>query len=186
MTLQQLQDRMALASREIREQVAIEAKGTALTAEARAKMLATERLKVRTGRLRGSIAGLVEDEPAAFLVRLRSDVPYARVQEEGGTIRPRRGKFLAIPNSLTGAGVSRYASPRDVPGLRFVPTRGGASGMLVRDVGRGKSARIEVMFWLVRQVTLKPKRYLADGLDQAAQGLTDRLARRVVAALAGA
>lgn len=184
-TIAELRDRLALATPRIRAGVGQEAARTALDAEARSKRLATERLRVRTGRLRGSIRGTaIEEDGAAFLVRLQAGaspgLPYARIQEEGGVVRAKR-RFLAIPTraAQTRAGVSRYGSPRDVPGLRFVPLRGGSRGMLVR--GRGE--RAEVLFWLVPSVTIRPKRYLADGLDGSTQGLADRLAARVVAAL---
>lgn len=190
--------RLAERLRELGEErllavVRTEAAGTALRGEAASKKLASARLAVRTGRLRNSIAGLVEDEPDAFLVKLRATVPYSKVQEEGsgylpgGVVRPKNGRFLAIPADTTAAGVSRYASPRDVPDLKFVPTRGGAGGMLVRDIpGRGKSgrgARTEIVYWLVRSVTIKGKFFLRDGLDEGGKGLTERLQRRVKALL---
>ena len=187
MNLDELRRRLETAAPRVRGAVGVEAARTALSAEAHAKRLATERLRVRTGRLRGSIQGTAaEEQGAAFVVRLRAGgnpaLPYARIQEEGGTVRARK-RFLAIPakGARTGAGVSRYASQRDVPGLRFVPLRGGSRGMLVR----GQGERAKVLFWLVPSVTIRPKRYLADGLDASTQGLADRLAARVVATLEG-
>lgn len=185
MTLAELRQRVERAATHVQAAVATEARAASLHAEARAKRLATERLRVRTGRLRGSIRGSSEAEgDGAILVRLRAggdpSLPYAAIQEFGGTIRARK-RFLAIPTGAakTAAGVSRYASPRDVAGLRFVPLRGGSRGMLVRETG----GRQEVMYWLVPSVTIRGKRYLGDAMDQTAVGLGERLAARVAAAL---
>jgi hypothetical protein len=67
-------------------------------------------------------------------------VPYARIHEFGGTILPKRGKFLAIPLGpvLTAAGVAR-GGPRQYPGLRLngrllVDADGKAFFLLVRSV----------------------------------------------------
>lgn len=40
--------------------------------------------------------------------------PYARIQEEGGTVKPTRARFLTIPlpDNLTAGGVPRYKSAR--------------------------------------------------------------------------
>lgn len=177
--------RLAERLRELGEErllavVRTEALGTALRSEAAAKRLASARLAVRTGRLRNSIAGLVEDEPDAFLIKLRATVPYARIQEQGGTVKPVRGQWLAIPNSRTAAGVARNASPRDVPGLRFVKFRGDLAAW-VR--GGGREGPMQVVFWLVKQVTIKGTYYLRDGLDEGGKELTERLAKRVKALL---
>jgi hypothetical protein len=149
-----------------------------MDAEQAGKDNATHFLARRTGRLAGSIRGVVRDDLSASVSAglHGSPVAYARVQERGGTIRPRRGRYLAVPAgpARTAAGVSRYASPRDVPGLRFVPWRG--SGMLVKETGKGKNKSIEPWFFLVRSVTLKPRRYLAAAFVTAEIRLRDALA----------
>ena len=146
----------------------------ALEGERMAKMNATTLLRVRTGRLRGSVSTNAKITGPDVMITFkaggmggRGPVPYGRVQEEGsgylpgGAITPKRGKFLAIPMgpALTPAGVPRFRSPRDVPGLRFQLVRGGAMGRLVRDVG-GRNSRAETWFLLVRRVVLRPRRYL--------------------------
>jgi hypothetical protein len=152
---------------------------SALVAEAEGKKNATTLLKVHSGRLRNSIRTEVHDDGTAHQMALRAggerDVVYARIQELGGTITPRNGKFLAIPlaPALTGAGVSRYKSPRDVPGLSF---RGNANrGALVDKAG-------VPWYALVKSVTIRPKFYLKAALDTAS---TD-LSRRLVAVLSDA
>src|SRR3990167_6310333 len=86
----------------------------------------------RSGRLRASIGASATEIANGAELRLRAgwgtgQVRYARIQEHGGTIVPRSGKFLAIPvgPALTGAGVSRFASPRDVPPPGLVAPPGG-------------------------------------------------------------
>ena len=137
-----------------------------------------ERGGVRTGSLHRSIAGQVR-EVGGHLEAVASaggrtggrDVPYAGIHEVGGVIRPKRGKWLAIPMPpvLTTAGVAR-GGPRDYE-LRFVPVSG-SRAWLVRDAGRGKTARTEPMFLLVRRVQIRGKHYLRDAM-QAALGRVD-------------
>lgn len=160
-----------------------------LTAEALAKANATTSPKVRGGTLRRSIASRLEEDGAAVVATLTagkdgsSAERYARLQEQGGRIVPKNGRFLAIPvDSLsTRAGVARVLSPREIPGLRFVPIRGGAAGLLVRDVaGKGKKgARAEILFRLVRSVNVPATHYLGRAVDE----LRERGAEAVQAAL---
>lgn len=152
-----------------------------------------ERLKRRTGRLARTIAGAIGDTADGFDGTLRGgggEIRYGRIQEEGGEVKPGPGRrFLAIPQgpALTPAGVPRYASPRECGELRFVPIRGGAMGLLVKDrPGRGKAnngARSEVWFVLVRKVYIRAKYFLRDGFNEAIVGLDDRLAVTVRRAL---
>ena len=172
--------------------LAAEVRKAGLRAEAAARENAGSRLQVRTGALRRSVqADVVDEGPGTLLLRLRAghgtrELPYARIQEEGGAVRP-QGRFLAIPRpggpALTAGGVSRYASPRDVQGLRFVPTRGGAGGLLVKDQGKGRGARSTIWYLLVRQVQIRGVRYLGDAMDQERTTLTERLADTVAQAL---
>jgi hypothetical protein len=150
----------------------------ALEGEGLAKGNATTSPKVRSGVLRRSIQGSVELEAEGVKLALsagREGSPserYADVQELGETIKPRKGRFLAIPvgAALTASGVARFRSPRDVGDLRFQPIRGGAMGLLVRDhAGRGKSgrgARSEVLFVLVRSVRVPATRFLGRAMDE--------------------
>jgi len=161
--------RLALALR----RVAIK---TALRAEAGAKINATQRLRVRSGRLRNSIAGKVEPRPGGLAVVLSAggrtggaDVAYAGIQEEGGTIRPKRGRYLAIPvhDALsTAAGVQRYPSARHVPDLQFIPR--GKPRLVHKETG-------ELYYILKEQVTITGKHYLRDGLRSATQRLPAEL-----------
>lgn len=165
----------------------------ALDAEAAAKLNATGFPRVRSGRLRSSISGTARADGESVVVSVqaggagqRGPVPYGRVQEEGPTIRPVNGRFLAIPvgPAKTAAGVARYASPRDVPNLRFQPIRGGAMGRLVRDVG-GRNARAETWFLLVRQVKIRPKYYLRRAVDAVTPTVLGRLTDALITQIIG-
>ena len=123
--------------------------------------LSGTRLRVRSGRLRSSVAARVETASDAVAeLHLRAgggtgNVRYARIHEYGGTILPIRGKGLAIPvgRSLTAAGVSR---------------------------GEGGEFR------LVRSVTLPARHYMRDTLRLAADALVPVLGERLAAAMRGA
>lgn len=49
----------------------------------------SNKLGVRTGRLRSSITALVKENSDRISVAFGTDVPYARIHEQGGTIPPR-------------------------------------------------------------------------------------------------
>lgn len=179
----------------LRPALRAELASTAARAEELAGDRYDERLKRRTGRLARTIAGTVNDTDSGFGFALRGggeEIRYGRLQEEGGTVTPKKGKFLAIPvgPALTGAGVPRFNSPRDVGDLRFVSIRGGSAGLLVKDhAGRGKKgtgARSEIWYRLVRKATIKPKHFLRDGFNESLVGLDARLAARVTGVLEGA
>ena len=158
----------------------------ALDTEARAKLNATNLLRVRSGRLRNSIvshalfnaAGPNSGWELILKAGNTNDVRYARIQEEGGTIRAKNAKFLAIPldpgPAVTGAGVSRYSSPRQVPGLHVQ--------------GRGQRLRLvdgEGRTWYVlrRSVNIKPKLYLRRALDHTEANLPRPLAQALLPAI---
>ena len=144
---------------------------TGVQAEANAKRNLTRTLHPRTGRLRNSVRSLVD--PREYLLRLQAggdasgtgQIAYAGAHEHGAIIRPKRRKFLSIPLPIakTAAGVGRYQTPRDVPGLHFIISNAGKA-MLVDASG-------EPWFLLVRQVRIPKRPYLKPALDKAAEGL---------------
>lgn len=171
---------------------------TGLQAEGAARENIGARLKVRTGALRRSIASRVKEESGEHMLLLQAGAvgaaPYARMQEDGGEVRPTRGRFLAFPArggpAETAGGVARYPSPRSVPGLRFVATRGGAGGLLVKDIGGrgkgGRGARTEVWYILARRVRIRGQHYLRDGIVTGRDVLVERLGSAVTELLEAA
>ena len=150
-----------------------EASRMAMETEAQAKGLARSRLRVRSGNLGRSIVGAVTDGWPMVGLSLKAgggskEVGYARLQEYGGTVRPKGHPFLAIPvgPALTSSGVPRFPlGPRSVPGLTFVPIRGGAMGLLVSKT-RTKKAFGQVYYVLQRSSTVTGKRFMRDPWEQ--------------------
>jgi len=66
---------------------------------------------------------------------------YGPIQEEGGTIRPRTAKALFVPTSARGR--------------RVGPQRGGSSLVYLKD------------FIFMQEVTIKPKKYIARGVESS-------------------
>lgn len=193
-TLQQWADQLrAEAGGKIQQRLRVQMTELALDGAGEARDLIVARFErggVRTGRLHKSLAGVARERGGTLEAVVSAggrtggaDVRYARPHEEGAIIRPKRGKFLAIPMpaALTGAGVAR-GGPRDFPNLRFQPGRDGSTAWLVQESGRGKTSRSVLMFKLVRRVEIKGKHYLRDGM-QAALG---RLPAPMQAALSAA
>lgn len=140
----------------------------------------TKVLKTRTGALRRSVIGRAELNHGVPVIRvgvLRGpSIKYARIQEEGGTIKPRKASALAIPQEpvLTPAGVHKYVSPRKAPFVfRFVPFRGrNIIGKLVNEkevdaLRDGGDTLQEALFHakayylLAKSVTIPARRWLS-------------------------
>lgn len=158
-----------------------ELRGLALEAEGQAKENATTRPRVRGGALRRSIVGTLEGEGLTLRIVLTAGgagpaEPYAALQEYGGEVRPRNGRFLAIPvgPALTASGVARFRSARDVPGLRFIAIRGGAMGLLVKTT-EGRRSRSTVYFVLVRRVKVPATEFIGRAITTAQENAGPRL-----------
>jgi hypothetical protein len=161
--LRRLQADVAPASRK-----ALTVVGAQSTRLLREGLLSGQRLNVRSGRLRNSVASVVTQTADGGTLEVSAgrgaDVKYARILERGGTIRPTRGRFLAIPQgrALTGAGVTRggWESPRTAPAkLRFVPISGGR-GLLVEDRGARGRERSDILYLLVQSVRIRGRFYM--------------------------
>jgi hypothetical protein len=158
----------------------------ALVGEREAKLAATRKLRVRAGRLRQSIRGTVHNGTTAgtrggdIELRLRAgggagrrEVSYARIQELGGIVVPRRGKALAIPlpAALTPAGVLKGEYAR-AGGLRAIPNTFAAHGKLFQVQPDG---RLKALFVFKRSVRIRGKHYLMDGVLAAQRSLPPAL-----------
>ena len=152
-----------------------------------AKRNVRRRMKVRSGRLWSSLRSEVKSTSTGLDVRLMAggstaggQVTYARVQERGDTITPKRAKMLAIPLPLakTPAGVSRYKSPRDVDGLVLI--RSGAGNLILLKPGVGP------YYVLKRKVTIRPKWYLRDAMRTAAKKMPAEVRKAFKMTLVGA
>lgn len=129
----------------------------------------------RTGSLARSLnfrvqRGFDKKLSSVRLVLFTAGVPYARVQEYGAVIRPRRAKHLTIPGkaNLTAAGVARKGSARSwfreferTGDVAVVPskTHRGTLVVLWRKTRRSKWQH----WWtLVKQVTIKGPKTTGD------------------------
>ena len=148
-----------------------------------AEYLSGQYLKRRTGQLARAIDGWMAGELEG-VVGVRDDAAVARYKwllgDEEKTITPTRGKFLAIPigENLTGAGVARFSSPRQVPGGFFVRTR----GKLLFGYKRGKKGKFRALFVLVKSVFVQGTGALYDGvmdsLDDIGGAMEQEIARK--------
>ncbi len=233
MNVRQLADRLQLAAggamrAELRRRLDTVSKQM----EAAGRDNAKARMRTRSSLLRRSIAGFVRSEgaPRGGIGPLRqgadievgvqaggvtlqgAEVVYAGIQERGGTVRPVRRRWLAIPTESvqTKAGVSRYATPRDFPRpLRFVQFRPDLAALV--EVPRRKAkkapaarrqrvARVErrpqrqtrqkgtlgpVRWWLVKATTIRAKWYLRDAFDAEARRVPAALGDVLSSALEG-
>lgn len=157
-------------------------------------------IESRSGQLLGSIAAWPEDDEAdgpAIRVGVMPDTAAARyaylLTDAVAAIAPVKGKYLAIPvgENLTGAGVARYASPRDVPdgeferGMDVMLEDGSVFGGLVfgrwRQRGRGRSRRLafDALFILVRQAFVQGFDVLWPTLTRAADTIKEELEREL-------
>lgn len=155
----------------------------------------------QSGRLSRSLAIQID----AASVAVGSNLVYARIQQLGGRVRPKTGKYLALPAlpHLQRRGVWPRDLPRD--SMKFVPNAtisiGSHSwigpalvraadvtrpGRVKKDGSPGKdrvvSAAGEVMFALVKSVNIKGQPYLRfDSKAQAfaLEALTRAFSRRL-------
>ena len=103
--------------------------------------------------------GHIEELTDSTLV-VGTNLEYAKIHQEGGTITPKGHPFLAIP--LTPE-ASRAGSPRNF-GADLVPIIGGKGGVLIERRVKGKGARQQVkeiaQYALVRSVVIPARRFL--------------------------
>jgi len=154
-------------------------------ARGEAATLATTRHRVRSGRLRAGISVRVTDVPRKQVV-LTNDVIYARIQEEGGTVRPKHASFLAVPLQAALTPTGRLKARFDVGSLREVKglfvLRDGKNLFLAES--KGKTGTL--LFSLVKSVTLEGQHIHRDGLKAGAEHLGVDLRARVAKLLKGA
>lgn len=154
------------------------------------RFLSGQVLRRRTGNLARSVEGIYEVSDG--LPRLRVGVfkaparNYARIQEFGGTITPKKAKSLAVPvgaGAVTPAGVSKYASPRQYPGeLQYIPiNRGNVAGILVdsKEKSRAQEGRMKATYLLLRRVKVKARPFLRPGVMAYLPELTEEVSRAV-------
>jgi len=134
---------------------------------------------VGKGRQRGALKrSLNHVEPAHNVTQLVSPLPYAVIQQEGGTIRagsgPLGSQYLVIPLNATARvlldGLGASESLRSVPELQLIRSRKGRLLLIWQETlkrsrrtrGRRRQHRLsgrQILFVLVPQVTLRAQPY---------------------------
>ncbi len=164
-------------------------KGTLLTGEV---------LNRRSGMGQRSIFYRIEDDQANDRVTLvvganLAVAPYMRILAYGGTIRPKRAKFLTVPMpaALTASGVARF-SARDV---MEQPKAHGYEGTFIANQmifgippgGRGRRAqlgpRAVPLFALKDEVQIPQNNYLAIARQRLDDDITDAAKGAVLVAI---
>lgn len=145
------------------------------------RKLSGQVLKVRSGRLRNSIASSVSIIGKAVVGVVGTNVPYAKTHEFGATITPKRGKYLAIPigGALTPAGVPR-GRPRDFADTVVVNTRFGNKLILGRDKTSGK--RIP-LFILKKSVTIRKRPFFEPSIKENQSRILEMLRESITEAV---
>jgi hypothetical protein len=90
----------------------------------------------------------------------------------GGPLRPKKGKYLAIPTQMAKVGKGRALWPSQRTDLVFIQSLKGQP-LLVRPRA-GKNGGFDVMYILRRQVTIKPHPTLPRALERS-QGRMDQI-----------
>ena len=128
---------------------------------------------VRTGALARSFKESLLREGEEIKGRVLSDLVYAGIQDTGGTIYPRRGRYLAVP---LGTQRMNVRWPRDWPKGRLVLIKSKKGNkLLVEIIGK----KIQPRYLLKANVTLTGKRYLDTAMDRAQPGVTEILGDHV-------
>ena len=111
----------------------------------------------QTGDLTRTIQVVRNAHPSGAFVVGRwgsTDVAYALIHEIGGTIVPKRAKFLTVPVTEN---AKRAGSPRNMPSLHFGKTKGGQPVLL------DQSGRVQYL--LRKKVTIPARPYLRPAAD---------------------
>lgn len=139
--------------------------GTIL-AEKYVKIEATGKsIQVRSGHYRSKITR--EINPRLGFGLVANNAIYARLLEEGGTIRPKKGTFLAIPIRGTpaetkGARVGKIAST--FSNIFFALSKRGHP-LLMGSVG--EDGEVQPLFLLRRSVKIRPHKIFATAFAEA-------------------
>lgn len=164
--------------------------GLGLERHVKTQKLSGQSLGVRTGNLRRAVYHFVRKEPDGIAGGIGVDLKkarYGRLQELGGTIRPKKSRFLTIPldAAQTGKGVARF-SARDVIAN---PGSFGYTGTFFRNRilfgvrGSGKNKEVVPLFALKTHVTIKGVGYLAGTVNEKRKWAADELKKSVDAAI---
>jgi phage gpG-like protein len=178
-------ERLALTG--LRESTLTEMTRTAQDLEGEISRQVVQRLTKRPrGGLARSWRTTIEVDRDDVRAVVASNLPYARIQDQGGTVYPVRARSLAIPvegpgGPRPGQGPRLFGRP-----LEYRPARGGR-GRLVEVRGTGARAREITRYILAPSVRIEGERYIdaAIAVIDPTGALADRVARDVRTAWEG-
>jgi len=137
-------------------------------------------LSRRSGNLARSIDGWM-DSPTDGIVGVRAGSTVAKYSwllgDDEKTITPQNAKFLTIPigEGLTGSGVARYSSPRQVPDGFFI----NKGGKLLFGYKNGKKGKFRPLFVLVKSVLVQGSGALYDGVLDSVDDMTKEINKEI-------
>jgi hypothetical protein len=137
-------------------------------------------LKRRSGNMARAIDGWL-DAPLDGVVGVRDASAVAKYSwllgDEERTITPQNAKFLTIPigEGLTGSGVARYSSPRQVPDGFFI----NKGGKLLFGYKNGKKGKFRPLFVLVKSVLVQGSGALYDGVMDSVDDITEEINKEI-------
>lgn len=101
--------------------------------------------------------------------------------DEEKTIRPKRGKYLAIPieEGLKKSGMPKYDSPRDAPDGFFFRS----GGQLFMGRRNGKKGRLRLLFVFKRQVTIKGRNVLVNATNDKVDAIGEKIQKAIDAVI---
>lgn len=132
--------------------------------------LSGQKLNVRTGNLRRSLqesrAKKVQERGDAVIGTVGTNMEYAAINEYGGTIRPKKSKWLTVPlkDALTAKGVAR-GKPRDFKDTFFAMSKNGNLIMFGKSMVGGS---VVPLFALKKEVKISKKPFMKPGLEEKA------------------
>ncbi len=116
----------------------------------------------RTGALARSIQAIdVTIDPKKPTYRVGTNLPYARIQEFGGRIVPKKSRYLTVPIGVEGMRAAKRAKG-NIRSLNLKPIRTPKGLFLVEWKGstkKGGASKIKVLFKLVKSVFLPARPY---------------------------
>jgi len=129
----------------------------------------------KTGKLATSISGKRTRTAKGIQVIVGSgvfspEVPYSVIQEKGGTVRPKRAKFLAVPFE----GVKGF--PREYHDTFFAKSKRG-NLILFQKHGRGG---MQPLFSMKKQVKVPASKWFSSTMEKQRQKLEAMLGEKVI------
>lgn len=143
--------------------------------------LSGQSLKRRSRNLANAVDGWLEGKLDGVVgVKENSAVDRYKwlLGDEQKTIVPKKGKFLSIPigENLTGTGVARYSSPRQVEDGFFLRTK---RGSLLFGRKNGTRGKFRPLFAMVTSVFIQGTGALYDGTMESTDDIADAMSAEI-------